>query len=135
MRDLYTPEAYFERLDKLYLERGLQPESARSRYLRSHPIRKVLWNIRMLGEAVALIFRLMRGIPRAELRREYRDRVLRAALRRRDAAVLRVYALKCALHFHSFMMAEEMISRIRGAEPGHSEDLLEKVATEKVQVA
>jgi len=39
------------------------------------------------------------------------------------------------LHFHSFMMAEEMISRIRGAEPGHSEDLLEKVATEKVQVA
>src|SRR5439155_3994397 len=89
MRDLYTPEAYFERLDKLYLERGMQSELARSRYLRSHPIRKVLWDIKMLGEAVALIFQLMRRIPRAELRREYRGRVLRAALRRRDAAILR----------------------------------------------
>jgi radical SAM superfamily enzyme YgiQ (UPF0313 family) len=135
MRDLYTPEAYFERLDKLYLERGLQPESARSRYLRSHPVRKVLRDIRMLGEAVALIFQLTRRIPRAELRREYRGRVLRAALRRRDAAVLRVYAFKCALHFHSFMLAEEMISRITGAERGYSEDRLEKVAPEKVQVA
>ena len=135
MRDLYTPEAYFERLDKLYLERGMQSELARSRYLRSHPIRKVLWDIKMLGEAVALIFQLMRRIPRAELRREYRGRVLRAALRRRDAAILRVYALKCALHFHAFMMAEEMMSRIGEAERGYSEDRLEKVATEKVRVA
>src|SRR5262249_16387519 len=128
-------EAYFERLDKLYLERGLQPESARSRYLRSHPIRKVQWDIRVLGEAIALIFQLMRKIPRAELRREYRRRLLRAALRRRDAAILRVYALKCALHFHSFMLAEEMISRIGEAVRGHSEDRLEKMATEKAQVA
>jgi radical SAM superfamily enzyme YgiQ (UPF0313 family) len=135
MRDLYTPGAYFERLDKLYLERGMQPEVARSRYLRSHPIRKVLWDIKMLGEAVALMFQLMRRIPRAELRREYRGRVLRAALRRRDAAVLRVYALKCALHFHAFMLAEEMVARVGEAGRGHSEDRLEKVATEKVQAA
>jgi len=137
MRDLYTPEAYFERLDKLYLERGLQPEVARYRYLRRHPIRKLLLDVKSLGEAAALIFQLMRRIPNAELRREYRTRILRAALRRRDAAILKIYALKCALHFHSFMMAEEMVARIGGAGQERARDRLEQAqaATENVQAA
>src|SRR5205085_436319 len=53
MRDLYEPDAYFERLDGLYLERGLRPGRARTRYLRRRPARWLAVNARLLAEALA----------------------------------------------------------------------------------
>jgi hypothetical protein len=35
--------------------------------------------------------------------------------RRPEPAVLQVYALKCALHFHAFMMAQQMMSDVAAA--------------------
>jgi len=116
MRDLYTPAAYFDRLDKLYLEGGLRPSAARSRYLRHHPIRALAANVELLSEALVIIWHLMRRIPDAALRREYRQRLWRAFKRRPEPVLLRVYALKCALHFHAFMMAQQMMSCSAAAE-------------------
>ena len=115
MRDLYTPEAYFGRLDYLYLKQGLRPAVARARYLQSRPIRRLISNLRLLAESLTIMSLLMLRVPHAELRREYRNRVVRAAVSRRNAAVLQLYALKCALHFHSYMMAQEMISKTKKA--------------------
>jgi len=118
MRDLYDPAAYFERLDTLYLDRGLRPGRARSRYLRRYPLRWLLANARSLAEAVAIIRQLMRRIPDAGLRRQYRHRLWRAARVARDPAVLQIYALKCALHFHAYRLAEQMLAAREVTDPG-----------------
>ena len=116
MRDLYTPAAYFDRLDKLYLQRGLRQLTARSRYLRRRPLRALAINAQLLAEALATIWQLMRRIPDAAVRREYHRRLWQAFKRRPEPAVLQVYALKCALHFHSFMMAQQMLADIAADE-------------------
>jgi radical SAM superfamily enzyme YgiQ (UPF0313 family) len=109
MRDLYAPAAYFDRLDKLYLENGLRQSVPRSRYLRRHPLRALAINAELLAEAFWTIWQLMRRLPDAALRREYRHRLWQAFKRRPEPAVLQAYALKCALHFHAFMMARQMM--------------------------
>ena len=115
MRDIYEPAAYFERLDALYLERRLRPGIARSRYLRRHPLRWLAANLRLLVESTVIIIQLMRKIPDAALRHEYRRRLWRTARRRFEPAVLQVYAMKCALHYHSYMIARQMLSTAAAA--------------------
>ena len=110
MRDLYATDAYFERLDALYLDAGLQLGQARIRYLRRHPLRRLKLNARLLAETIAMFVLLMSGVPDRELRREYRRRLVRAAWRKRDPEMIQDYALKCAMHFHVHMMVQEMLS-------------------------
>jgi hypothetical protein len=93
----------------------LRQSAARSRYLRRHPVRALAVNAELLIEALATIRQLMRRIPDAALRREYRHRLWHAFKRRPEPAVLQVYALKCALHFHAFMMAQQMMSVVAAA--------------------
>src|SRR5205823_5510801 len=71
MRELYTPDAYFGRLDDLFLDQRFRLTQARTRYLRRHPLRWLQLNARLLTEAAAVFVMLMRGIPDAGLRREY----------------------------------------------------------------
>jgi radical SAM superfamily enzyme YgiQ (UPF0313 family) len=111
MHDLYTPEAYFERLDELYLTAKLQVGRARSRYLRRHPLRRFKLNARLLAEAAAIFVMLMHGVSDAALRREYRRRLMRAALRRPEPEVIEDYAIKCAMHFHAYRIVQEMASQ------------------------
>ena len=113
MRDLYTPAAYFGRLDALYLDARLPWGQARWRHLRRHPLRRFKLNARLLAEALAIFVMLMRGVPDAALRREYRRGLLRVARRRPAPAILQLYALKCAMHFHVHMMVQEMLSAPR----------------------
>jgi hypothetical protein len=63
-----------------------------------------------LTSAGVLFSRLMRGIPEAHLRREYRRRLWRACRARPNPSVLLVYALKCAMHYHQHTMARRMAS-------------------------
>jgi radical SAM superfamily enzyme YgiQ (UPF0313 family) len=109
MRDLYMPNAYFERLDELFLDARLQLGGGRARYLRRHPLRRFKLNARLLAEGAAIFMLLMRGVPDAALRREYRRRLMRVAWRRREAEVIQAYAIKCAMHFHAHRMVQEML--------------------------
>jgi radical SAM superfamily enzyme YgiQ (UPF0313 family) len=111
MHDLYMPNAYFGRLDELYLVARLQPGQARSRYMRRHPLRRLKLNARLLAEAAAIFVMLMRRVPDASLRREYRRRLMRVVWRRREPEVIESYALKCAMHFHAHRMVQEMLSQ------------------------
>ncbi len=110
MRDLYTPAAFFGRLDALYLDARLVRGRARARYLRRHPLRRFTLNAQLLVEALAIFVMLMRGVPDPELRREYRRRLLRVAWRRPAPAMLQLYAIKCAMHFHVHTMILQMPS-------------------------
>jgi len=111
MRELYATEAYFERLDALYLDPRFRLTQPRTRYLRRHPLRWLAFNARLLVEAVAIFVMLMRGIPDRELRREYRRRLLRLAWRRRAPQMIQTYAVKCAMHYHAHCMVRELLAR------------------------
>ncbi|MBV8118513.1 MAG: B12-binding domain-containing radical SAM protein [Alphaproteobacteria bacterium] len=113
MRELYSPTAFFHRVDALYLEARLRWGRARQHYLRRHPLRRAKLNARLLAEAVAIFLMLMRGVPDPALRREYRRRLLRAVWRRPAPAILQLYAIKCALHFHFHTMVLAMQSTPR----------------------
>jgi radical SAM superfamily enzyme YgiQ (UPF0313 family) len=110
MQDLYAPDAYFGRLDALYLDGEPRPDAARTRYLRRHPWR---WLKFWSWSAVELLFiftLLMREVPDASLRRDYRGRLWKVIKRRPRLQLVRFYAVKCALHFHFDRLIAQMIA-------------------------
>ncbi len=108
--DLYEPEAYFQRLDALFIEGGLAMGRSRQRYWNTHRWREVKTKALFLAQATGLFVRLMSGIPEAHLRAEYRRRVLRFLRHRRDPGTLLFYVIKCAMHYHAYTMAKQMTS-------------------------
>jgi len=53
----------------------------------------------------------MRGVPDAELRREYRRRLMRLVGHRREPQIIQTYAIKCAMHWHAHRMVQELLAR------------------------
>jgi radical SAM superfamily enzyme YgiQ (UPF0313 family) len=120
MRELYTTEAYFGRLDAMYLDGKPASPTGRVRYLRSHPWRWLKSVLRSVIEVTVVFILLMRGISDATLRREYRRRLWHVLRRRPRIALLRVYVIKCALHFHfNRLIAQMHVERaqLRSDEP------------------
>jgi hypothetical protein len=111
MQDLYDPDAYFERLEDLYLRDNFQVGPGRARYWREHPWSHIKGQTRHLAISAYLYFRLMYVVPDATLRREYRRRIVRLLKVRRDPVVLFVYLIKCAAHHHHYTMATQMARR------------------------
>ncbi|MDB5405673.1 MAG: hypothetical protein JWL84_585, partial [Rhodospirillales bacterium] len=109
LRDLHEPEAYFGRCDALYLDGGLRLQQTRWRYLRTHPMKRLALNLRLLCEALVIFVRLMRLVPDSSLRREYRLRLWRVVRRRREPLVLQTYAIKCAMHLHVHTLVRQML--------------------------
>jgi radical SAM superfamily enzyme YgiQ (UPF0313 family) len=110
LHDLYEPDAYFERLEALYLDAMLMTGRGRARYWKSHPWERIKTEGLFLTQAVGLFLRMMRGVPEAHLRREYRRRVWRFLKVRRNPGVLLLYMLKVAMHYHAYTMAKQMTS-------------------------
>src|SRR6516165_8877527 len=111
MHELYTLDAYFGRLDELYLDACLRPAKARTRYLHRHPLRWFKCNTQLLAEAAGIFVLLMRGIPDAALRRVYRRRMMRLVRHRREPQIIQTYAVKCAMHYHAHRMVQRLLSR------------------------
>jgi radical SAM superfamily enzyme YgiQ (UPF0313 family) len=125
MRDLYAPEAYFARVDALYLDGGLRPDPGRRRYLRRHPWRWLRSQAQGIVETLFVIVQLMRRVPDKRLRRVYRRRLARVLIRRPRLDLLRRYCVKCALHFHAdrlvgdmFAAQAERAAEVAGGGPG-----------------
>jgi radical SAM superfamily enzyme YgiQ (UPF0313 family) len=110
MRDLYTPEAFFARVDAFYLDAGVLPNAGRRRYLRRHPWYWLRRNGWAAAETLGIFANLMRFVPEAALRREYRQRLWNAVKRRPRLTVLRAYCIKCALHYHYQRLSAQMRS-------------------------
>jgi radical SAM superfamily enzyme YgiQ (UPF0313 family) len=108
MRDLYEPEAYFGRLEDLYLKQKMPWGKGVAKYWRRHPWVWLKQQSKNLALAVGLFVRLMRGIPEASLRREYRKRMWRLIRSRPDPNLAVLYVLKCAMHYHQYTMARQM---------------------------
>ena len=108
MQELYEPEAYFDRLDNLVLEAQLPLRQTRAAYWRRHPWARMR-GLQRCGPVGAGVFppadeararrRAPPGLPDAG----------GASLRRRpDPAILFMYLLKCAMHYHHYTMARRM---------------------------
>jgi radical SAM superfamily enzyme YgiQ (UPF0313 family) len=111
---LYEPEAYFGRLEALYLGEKIAFCRGRSRYWRTHPWNRLKTNALFLSQALGLTIQLLRNIPEASLRAEYRRRIARFLKVRRDPTALLSLVFSCAMHYHAHAMARRMLSG-RGA--------------------
>ena len=108
MRDLYAPDAYFGRMDALYLAGKPIPPSAHTRWLRRHPWRRIKARAWTVLEVTYIIIGLMRGVPDPVLKRDYRRRLWAVIRRRPRLRLLRIYAVKCALHYHFNCLIAQM---------------------------
>ncbi|WP_448956109.1 DUF4070 domain-containing protein [Labrys neptuniae] len=108
MADLHQPQAYFDRLDALYLDERISPERSRLKHLRRHPLQLAKLNAMWVLEAIGIFARLMRRVPQKELRRIYRQRLWTMLKRRRSPVVMQIYAIKCAMHYHAHTMITDM---------------------------
>ncbi len=111
LQELYEPVAYFDRLEALYLDGNFRFGQSRASYLRRHPWAWLKDHALDLARSVVLFFRLMRLIPEAHLRNEYRRRLGRLLRRRREPAVLFAFLIKCAMHYHHYTMVQQMLSQ------------------------
>jgi radical SAM superfamily enzyme YgiQ (UPF0313 family) len=108
MRDVYSPEAYFQRVDDLFLRDDFQFGLPRAKYWRAHPWRGMKSQALNLVRFAGIYWRLMRHVTDKSLKAEYRRRIVGLLKSRRDPAVLFTYAVKCATHYHHHRMATEM---------------------------
>jgi hypothetical protein len=108
MRDVYSPEAYFQRVDDLFLKDDFQFGLPRAKYWRTHPWRGMKSQALNLLRFAGISWRLMRQVTDKSLKAEYRRRIVGLLKSRRDPAVLFTYAVKCATHYHHHRMATEM---------------------------
>jgi radical SAM superfamily enzyme YgiQ (UPF0313 family) len=108
--ELYEPAAYFGRLEDLWLRERAPYRPGRLRYWRTRawPWNRLTSHAQYLAASLVLFRRLMRGVPDAGLRREYRRRLWRLVRSRPDPALLFNYLIKCAMHYHHHTMAREM---------------------------
>jgi hypothetical protein len=111
MADLYDPEAYFARLDDLYIAGKLNAERGWRQYAEEHPWQRLVRQLRRLSEAMGLMLRLLWRVPEKQLRKTYRSRFVRVLCRRPDPSVMRVYAIKCAMHYHTHRLVAALQRR------------------------
>ncbi len=108
LKDLYEPEAFFNRVDDLYLKQRSPFFAGMRRYHSRHPWRRAAETLKDLSRALGLFARLMRGVPDAALRCEYRRRLAGLLKTRPDPHLVFLYTVKCAMHFHHCKMARQM---------------------------
>lgn len=100
MAELYEPNAFFDRLDDLYVTGGIEIDRACRGYGARHPWWRGARVAQYCLEACGLMLRLLIGVREESLRAIYRKRFWRVLRARRNPAIMRVYAFNCAIHYH-----------------------------------
>jgi radical SAM superfamily enzyme YgiQ (UPF0313 family) len=108
MNELYEPDAYFSRLEELWIDNKFYIGAGRARYWRKHPLQRLKMESIWLAQALGLFVRLMTMIPEAHLRREYRRRVGRYLRYSWNPGMVFTYMVKIAMHYHAHTMATQM---------------------------
>jgi radical SAM superfamily enzyme YgiQ (UPF0313 family) len=105
----YSPEAYFARLDALYLDGGFDVVLYRLPYWRR---RRLAWAAQLLGaylKFAVISVRLLRHVEDDVLKTTYRKQLRRAiGALWRNPHMLFVYAIKTAMHYHYAAMTRAL---------------------------
>ncbi|MEZ6089725.1 MAG: radical SAM protein [Pirellulaceae bacterium] len=107
-KELYEPDAYFKRVDDLYLNPKFRFGTAKTEYLRRRPIRRMVSWLHETLKFKYVAYRVTHDVPNEALRREYKQRIRNFCRHQKDPSARFVYAVKCAIHFHHHRMAQEM---------------------------
>jgi radical SAM superfamily enzyme YgiQ (UPF0313 family) len=110
MDDLYQPSAFFDRLDALIVTARLDMARGRTRYWKRHPLNWLMWQTLWTAQSLGLYVRLMRGVPEARLRQEYRRRFFNLLKHRWDPGIWLYYLIKIAFHYHAHSLARQLTS-------------------------
>jgi radical SAM superfamily enzyme YgiQ (UPF0313 family) len=111
MDNLYKPKAYFDRLDDLFIAGRIEIDRAWQLYASQRPWLRRRRHLRLWLESAVLVVRLLSRTPDRTLRTIYRQRIWRFLQMRRNPTALRVYAIKCAVHYHMYQLARALQSR------------------------
>jgi radical SAM superfamily enzyme YgiQ (UPF0313 family) len=117
MRQSYTPKAYFERVDSLFIDDGFRLVVHQLPYWNRH---RWTWAKRLVGNYVKFLVvgtRLLRFVKDDALRERYRQqmwRVLRA--RWREPHILFIYTVKVAMHYHYAAITRSLSGVGRGGD-------------------
>jgi radical SAM superfamily enzyme YgiQ (UPF0313 family) len=111
MADLYEPNAYFNRLDDLYMTGRIEIDRACRNYGAKHRWWRAARVAQNCLETFGLMVRLFIGVREGPLRMIYRRRFWRALRVRRSPAVIRVYAINCAIHYHMHRLVRALEAR------------------------
>ena len=108
LTDLHEPNAFFDRLDSLYLNGPLARDHGRTARLGHISWGRPVEQARLVTRAVVLMMRIAIAVREAELKRVYLRRFLQILLSKPIPAVLFVYALRAAMHYHGWKLARSM---------------------------
>lgn len=108
MSDLVEPVSFFDRLDALYVDAKIPYAPARVVFRRKHRWKQFKAGVLDITRAFALLGSLMWHVKEPVLRREYRKRAMRVMLARRDPGLVLYYLIKCAMHYHLYVMANTL---------------------------
>jgi radical SAM superfamily enzyme YgiQ (UPF0313 family) len=111
LTELYDPKEYFDRTDALFLRPDFDIGVTKKRRWWKLSTRWVFYEARCAVEAMGLFARLMKNVPDANLRREYRFRLKRFLKVHRRPGLVFFYIFHMAMHYHASKMAERMSSR------------------------
>ena len=113
MTELYEPKAYFDRLDDLYRNARISIDRAWQSHTRGRRWLRWRRDMRCLLEAFVLLARLAAHVPDRHLWLIYRKRFWAFLRDRPEPQVLRIYVLKCAIHWHMHKFVQQLSDRAR----------------------
>jgi radical SAM superfamily enzyme YgiQ (UPF0313 family) len=108
LQELYEPEAYFERLEDLFIRGRLAFGSGVRKYGQRHRWFWLKRWARKLVTALVLYRRVIQGVVEKDLRREYRRRLWRLIRTRPAPELALIYLFKCLMHYHHHTMSRQM---------------------------
>jgi len=110
MNEVYDVDAYFDRIEDLYIKRRFKYVIDHLPFWRKHFLSWTKRTVMYYIKFAVLYQRVMSGIPERNLRREYRRRVLRL-LRNRpfEPHILFVHLIKVSMHYHYYKMVTAMV--------------------------
>jgi hypothetical protein len=108
LTDLHEPTAFFDRLDSLYLDGPLAQDHGRTAQLKPMPWRRAAEQLKLTALAMVLLFRITLKVPDRSLKLFYLSRFMKVLFRRPLPAILFVYAMRSAMHYHGWKLARSM---------------------------
>jgi radical SAM superfamily enzyme YgiQ (UPF0313 family) len=108
LNELHEPDAFFDRLDALYLDGPLAHDHGRTARLPRASWPRVVEQAKLVARAFVLLGRITLLVPDAGLRRIYFSRFFKVMRRRPLPSILFVYALRSAMHYHGWKLARSM---------------------------
>jgi radical SAM superfamily enzyme YgiQ (UPF0313 family) len=108
--ELYQAEAYFDRMDALFLQPTF--EIGIKQHSRSYsPPRWIILEVLYLVQSIVLFIRLMTRVPDGKLRRAYRQRLWRFLKVRHRPGFVLFYVFHMTMHFHAQQLAKRVTRR------------------------